>query len=321
MSGRVEEEREAARAAARKAEQRRAEAERRTRVSAEAGAFAAKVARAPAPGAPPLLAGQAAVAQLLEEAQQQALLAEAEGGAAQAHREGEGEGQAALDQARLSREGQERGRRAVAVGAAGREAARDGQGRAAGDALERRGKGSLEEGSRIEERDRERRLGPRPGGARPVEASGEDGGGAASGGGGGQGGEAPGQRPGQGAAAAPQFRLHPALLPPVPVAQARDTGGSERLRKVANELAQKIVERVRVGTNALGRVEFQVDLRADVLAGLTVKVSADRGRITAVFSGGDRGVLGLIEAHAQTLTAALAARGLTLEALRTEARP
>lgn len=125
----------------------------------------------------------------------------------------------------------------------------------------------------------------------------------------------------EGAAAAnPGFRFNPALMAPVPVAKQKEATGSERLRKVANELAQKIVERVRVGTNAAGRMEFQVDLRGDVLAGLSVKVSAHNGKIKAVFSGSDKDILKMIEEQGEALKNALSARGLSLEEFKTEAR-
>lgn len=123
------------------------------------------------------------------------------------------------------------------------------------------------------------------------------------------------------AALAASLRLNPALMAPVPVAQPKETSGSERLRKVANELAQRIVERVRVGTNAMGRAEFQVDLRQDVLSGLSVKVSAHHGKIRATFSSADKGVLKLIEQQVEVLKGALAGRGLTLEDVKIEARP
>jgi hypothetical protein len=123
-----------------------------------------------------------------------------------------------------------------------------------------------------------------------------------------------------GPAANPNFRFNPALMAPVPVAKQKEATGSDRLAKVAAELAQKIVERVRVGTNAAGKVEFQVDLRSDVLAGLSVKVSAHNGKIKAVFSGSDRDVMKMIEEQGETLKKALAARGLTLEEFKTESR-
>lgn len=114
------------------------------------------------------------------------------------------------------------------------------------------------------------------------------------------------------------FRLNPALMAPVPVAKPKDVAGSDRLRKLASEIAQKIVERVRVGTNAAGQAEFQIDLRSNVLAGLSVKVSGAGGRIQAVFSGRDREVLKLLREQAESLRSALGSRGLTLEEFRVE---
>jgi hypothetical protein len=137
-------------------------------------------------------------------------------------------------------------------------------------------------------------------------------------GGGKQGGD--GQKKDGGAEFAAGFRFNPALMAPVPVAKPKPTSGSERLRAIANEIAQKIVERVRVGTNAAGNAEFQIDLRGDVLSGLSIKLSAKNGKIQAVFSGSDRDVLKMLEEQREGLSKALAARGLTLEDLRIEAK-
>ncbi|KFA89540.1 flagellar hook-length control protein FliK [Archangium violaceum] len=123
-----------------------------------------------------------------------------------------------------------------------------------------------------------------------------------------------------GAEAAASFRFNPALMAPVPVARPNPASGSERLRAIANEIAQKIVERVRVGTNAAGNAEFQIDLRNDVLKGLSIKLSAKNGKIHATFSGSDREVLKMLEGQRETLKNALAGRGLTLEELRVEAK-
>jgi flagellar hook-length control protein FliK len=116
------------------------------------------------------------------------------------------------------------------------------------------------------------------------------------------------------------FRFNPALMAPVPVAKPKATAGSERLRAMANEIAQKIVERVRVGTNAMGNAEFQIDLRGDVLSGLSIKLTAKNGKIQAVFSGKDREVLKMLEEQRDGLKSALAGRGLTLEDMRVEAK-
>jgi hypothetical protein len=116
------------------------------------------------------------------------------------------------------------------------------------------------------------------------------------------------------------FRFNPALMAPVPVAQPKPSTGSERMRAIANEIAQKIVERVRVGTNAAGNAEFQIELRGDVLSGLSIKLTAKNGKIQAVFSGKDRDVLKMIEGQREGLKNALAGKGLTLEDMRVEAR-
>ncbi len=137
--------------------------------------------------------------------------------------------------------------------------------------------------------------------------------------GGGQGGGKDQKGGGDGAAAA-GFRFNPALMAPVPVAKPKPNAGSDRLRAIANEIAQKIVERVRVGTNGAGAAEFQIDLRSNVLSGLSIKLSAKNGKIQAVFSGSDRDVLKMIEEQSEGLKSALSNRGLKLEDLRFEAR-
>jgi len=141
------------------------------------------------------------------------------------------------------------------------------------------------------------------------------GGGGASGGGGGNSGK-DGE---QGAAAAQGFKmLNPALMAPVAVAQPRTGVMSEKLRALANEIAQKIVQNVRVGTNRAGEAEFQIDLKSSVLNGLQIKVSGKHGKITAVFSGKDAEVLKLIKQNADGLRSALQGRGLVLAELRIE---
>lgn len=114
------------------------------------------------------------------------------------------------------------------------------------------------------------------------------------------------------------FRFNPALMAPVGIAKPKDIPSSDRLRQIASEIAQKIVERVRVGTNAVGASEFQIDLRSNVLSGLSIKLSAQNGKIKATFSGNNREVLKLLGEHAGALKEALGKRGLTLEDLRIE---
>lgn len=114
------------------------------------------------------------------------------------------------------------------------------------------------------------------------------------------------------------FRFNPALMAPVPVAKKNETQSSERLRRLASEIAQKIVERVRVGTNALGHAEFQIDLKGEVLNGLKMKVSAKNGRISAVFQGSDKEVLKMLAEQGEALKVALGGRGLTLDQFKVE---
>jgi hypothetical protein len=117
------------------------------------------------------------------------------------------------------------------------------------------------------------------------------------------------------------FRLNPALMAPVAVAKPREKSGSERLRALANEIAQKIVERVRIGTNAAGVAEFQIELRSNVMSGLNIHVSGSKGRIEAVFSGRDSKVLKLLREQADALKQTLESRGIKLAEIRVEEKP
>lgn len=141
---------------------------------------------------------------------------------------------------------------------------------------------------------------------------------AGSEGGGGQQGSG-GKNDGDGSGAAGQaFRLNPALMAPVAVATPRTGVMSDKLRALANEIAQKIVQNLRVGTNKAGEAEFQIDLKSSVLSGLQIKVSGKNGKISAAFSGKDKAVLKLLRDNADGLKQALTARGLTLVDLKIE---
>ena len=115
------------------------------------------------------------------------------------------------------------------------------------------------------------------------------------------------------------FRLPPAaLMAPPPVAVPKGQGQVSRLRQVAQEIAEKIVQAARVGTNRMGLPEFQIELKSDVLKGLKVKVSGRHGRIRALFSSRDPQVLKQLRAEADGLRQALTARGLKVDALEIE---
>lgn len=193
--------------------------------------------------------------------------------------------------------------------------ARAGQGRSA----DQRAGADTAQGRRSDAREVQRALrqSEKPVGAMPASGEKADKGARTDAdGGGGQGGQRDSKGGGEGAA----FRFNPALMAPVPVAQPKASSNSDRLRQLASEIAQKIVDRVRVGKNAEGKAEFQIDLHSSVLAGLSIKVSGSGGRIKAVFSGSDREVLKLLREQASALKGALSSRGLTLEELRIEER-
>ncbi|MFN7134132.1 MAG: flagellar hook-length control protein FliK, partial [Myxococcales bacterium] len=110
-----------------------------------------------------------------------------------------------------------------------------------------------------------------------------------------------------------------ALMAPPPVARPKDGPGASRLKAVTKEIVEKIVSRVLVGQNAKGMAEFRIDLKSDVLKGLTIKVSGGRGgKIRAVFSGTDREALQALKQTSGELVKALASRGLSLEELEFE---
>jgi len=111
---------------------------------------------------------------------------------------------------------------------------------------------------------------------------------------------------------------NPALMEPAPLVRPKAGGDSDRLRRLASEIAQKIVERIRVGTNKAGIAEFQIDLRSEVLSGLSLRVSASGGKINVVFSSADRNSLKTIEEQSGALRNALDVRGLTLTDLKLE---
>lgn len=116
------------------------------------------------------------------------------------------------------------------------------------------------------------------------------------------------------------FRMPPAaLMAPPPVARPKEGAAAGRFQAITKEIVEKIVSRVLVGHNDQGVPEFRIDLKSSVLKGLTIKVSGGRGgRIRAVFSGTDREALKALEKTSSELVSALAARGLSLEAIEFE---
>jgi hypothetical protein len=328
---RVEDDREAARLAAKLAEAKRAEEAHKNNKAQENSAFSRLVGKQKeqAQVSQQDNLARSAIAELLENADASAMSEAAAQAAAQNQRGQESQFKSKLGSKAFEQKGKadgkaessraEQGRTADTQGQASTAQARSADGSNAAKSAEgRRGDAKVSRES-IEERKEssDSAAAGRSAGASASKGKGDLKTDADKGGGGQQGG---GKDQKDGAAMGPGFRYNPALMAPVPVAAKKEATGSERLRKVANELAQKIVERVRVGTNAAGKVEFQVDLRGDVLKGLSMKISAHNGKISAVFQGSDKDVLKLIEEHEDALKEALTARGLKLEDFKIEAK-
>ena len=86
---------------------------------------------------------------------------------------------------------------------------------------------------------------------------------------------------------------------------------------MAQRLIDQIVERVRVGVNRAGVPEFQIDMKADILGGVMIRLSCKRGHVTAEFRGA-RSVLKQIEYEERNLREALEKKGLVLDAIKLE---
>jgi hypothetical protein len=331
---RVEDDRDAALAAARLAEQKRVEADQRTKKTTENAKFARMVGEQKAKGqvAQERSLAKSAIAELLQSVEADQAEAARAGQQLEHGEHLEKSNRAVRGEASVGEQahGTARDESARSLGrhAVGdHESAQAGAGHEAENAVSNRGADSRRTDARAGKERLEQRKADSEASAQgrsPVGRGGPKGelktdtdGGGGQGQQGGNSGKDPSK---DGGGMGGNLRFNPALMAPVPVAQQKAASGSERLRKVANELAQKIVERVRVGTNALGRAEFQIDFRQDVLAGLSVKVSAHNGKISAVFSGSDKEILKLVEQQTEALKSALAGRGLKLEDVKIEAR-
>lgn len=131
------------------------------------------------------------------------------------------------------------------------------------------------------------------------------------GGGGNQGGKDKDERGGQ--PFAPAFRFNPNLMAPMPVVQAKEVSQSERLRVLANELAQKIVQQMRTGWNKKGEAMITLELNQDVLKGLSIRLTQKDGQIHAKFMSGDREVLKMLRENAPGLEKAMSQHKLSLK--------
>lgn len=96
---------------------------------------------------------------------------------------------------------------------------------------------------------------------------------------------------------------------------AGEVKGARKPQEIPQEILDKLVEEVRVGVNAEGKSEFQIDLKEGVLQGMTLKVTAEGGKVQCNFVGGDNSAKNFIEASQGSLARALEGKGLSLDAL------
>ncbi|MBN2359073.1 MAG: hypothetical protein JXR83_06440 [Deltaproteobacteria bacterium] len=97
---------------------------------------------------------------------------------------------------------------------------------------------------------------------------------------------------------------------------ATEVKRTRRPREIPQELLDKLVEEVRVGVNAAGQSEFQIDLKQGVLQGMSLRVTSNNGKVSCTFVGGDNHARNLIESSEQRLSRALDKVGLQLESLK-----
>jgi hypothetical protein len=88
--------------------------------------------------------------------------------------------------------------------------------------------------------------------------------------------------------------------------------------QVPPEIIQQIVERVMVGVNKEGLSEFHIEFKENVLAGSSLRLTAENGKISAHFKTQDVNVARLLKASEGPLARAFARKGMSLEKLEVE---
>lgn len=97
-----------------------------------------------------------------------------------------------------------------------------------------------------------------------------------------------------------------------PAAAAQGAAGAT---KIPPHVLDALVKRVMVGVNPSGLSEFHIEFRENVLAGSRLRITANKGNITAHFETEDANVRRLIKASEGELARAFQAKGLRLERL------
>jgi len=102
---------------------------------------------------------------------------------------------------------------------------------------------------------------------------------------------------------------------PAAIAKAEGAQGTTPT-KIPQELIDYIAKSVAIAVAADGRTEIAVSLKGTMLDGVTLHVSAKKGKVRCVFEGCDRQLANLIESSKGELMRQLGKRGLELDILR-----
>lgn len=85
--------------------------------------------------------------------------------------------------------------------------------------------------------------------------------------------------------------------------------------RVPTAMLDKMVEHCRVGVNAAGATEFQMELKGDVLGGLKMRLSMEDGGLKAIFVAENADVRKFIDGNLQDLKRALEDKGIQIKDL------
>lgn len=100
------------------------------------------------------------------------------------------------------------------------------------------------------------------------------------------------------------------------VAAAQHSSGAQGAQKIPQEILEHIAKAIAVAVAADGRTELSISLKGTLLEGVTLNVSAKKGKVTCSFEGCDKQLGNLIESSKGDLMRQLGKRGLELDILR-----
>ena len=107
-------------------------------------------------------------------------------------------------------------------------------------------------------------------------------------------------------------------LPQAEAAHTSAAQSAQGAKQLPQEVLQQIVERVMVGINKEGLNEFHIEFKNNILAGSSLRLTAQDGKISAHFHTNDKNISRLLKASEGQLARAFSKKGLTLEKLEVE---